>query len=110
VKKLMLSESFLDRIPDQSLIVGENPNTNEYCSATRASDGHYAFIYTPTGKNLTINTSSIAGTDIYSKWFNPRNGTFSSTTKNTKAIQMNFNTPTKGGNNDWVLVLTSKQR
>jgi hypothetical protein len=109
VKKLMLSESFLDRIPDQSLIIGENPNTNEYCSATRASDGHYAFIYTPTGKDLTINTSSITGSSVFVKWFNPRNGTFSTVIKNTKTPQMKFTPPTKGNTNDWVLVLSTNR-
>jgi hypothetical protein len=109
VKKLMLSQSFLDRIPDQSLILGENPNTNEYCSATRASDGHYAFIYTPTGKDLTINTAMLSGSVLYEKWYNPRNGTFGAAVKKTKKAEMVFNPPTKGGNNDWVLVLTNKR-
>ncbi|MEJ7559678.1 MAG: glycoside hydrolase family 140 protein [Pedobacter sp.] len=109
VKTLMLSQSFLDRIPDQSLIVGENPNTSEYCAATRASDGHYAFIYTPTGKDLTINTSSLAGTTLYEKWYNPKNGSFGVPVKKVKKAEMVFSPPSKGNNNDWVLVLTTKR-
>jgi hypothetical protein len=108
VKKLMLSQSFLDRVPDQSLIIGDNPNTGEYCSATRASDGHYAFIYTPTGKDLTINTSMLAGPSLFAKWYNPRNGSYSPVVKRLKKDEMVFSPPTKGINNDWVLVLTSK--
>lgn len=109
VKKLMLSQSFLDRIPDQSLISGENPKSGEYCSATRATDGHYAFIYTPTGKSLHINTKSLKGNMLYSKWFNPRLGTFTSVKKQAKRQNMTFEPPTKGGaNNDWVLVLTNR--
>jgi hypothetical protein len=108
VKKLMLSQSFLDRIPDQSLIHGENPNTSEYCSATRASDGHYAFIYTPTGKNLTVNTNSFKGTTIIAQWYNPRTGIFGQTAKKTKESQMSFSPPTSGNNLDWVLVLTNQ--
>lgn len=108
VKKLMLSESFLDRIPDQSLIKNENPNTGEYCSATRAADGHYAFIYTPTGKTLSINTSIIPGVSIFKKWYNPRNGVFTAKTKIAKKLETVFNPPTNGLAEDWVLVLTSK--
>ncbi|MBC7567607.1 MAG: glycoside hydrolase family 140 protein [Pedobacter sp.] len=107
VKKLMLSQTFLDRIPDQSLIIGDNPNTNEYCSATRASDGHYAFIYTPTGRDLKIKTSILSGSSLFEKWYNPREGTFGPKSKKVKNPEMIFSPPTKGGNNDWVLVLTN---
>ncbi|MES2830347.1 MAG: glycoside hydrolase family 140 protein [Bacteroidota bacterium] len=109
VKKLMLSQSFLDRIPDQTLIAGNNPKTGEYCSATRAADGHYAFIYTPTGKSLSLNTKVLKGVALYSKWFNPRTGAFTSVKREVKKPEMTFNPPTSGGAaNDWVLVLTSK--
>lgn len=108
LKKLMLSQSFLDRIPDQSLIMGENPKTSEYCSATRASDGHYALIYSPTGKDLNINTSNLSGKSFQVKWFNPRNGTFSPTTRIARSPEMKFKAPTTGPNNDWVLVLTNE--
>lgn len=108
LKKLMLSQSFLDRIPDQSLIIGNNPSTPEYCSATRALDGHYAFIYTPTGKNLEIRTSLLPGSSLIVKWYNPRNGTSTQTIKMVKKPEMAFKPPTQGGNNDWVLVLANK--
>ncbi|MHA4895838.1 glycoside hydrolase family 140 protein [Pedobacter sp. PWIIR3] len=105
VKKLMLSESFLDRIPDQSLIIGENPKTAEYCVATRAADGHYAFIYTPTGKALHINMVNIKGDQINSKWFNTRSGEFTKQVLATKLKDMTFNTPGQHPGKDWVLVI-----
>ncbi|MGY4385896.1 hypothetical protein ACVWYN_002944 [Pedobacter sp. UYP24] len=108
VKKLMLSVSFLDRIPDQSLIKNENLKTGDYCVATRAIDGHYAFIYTPTGKSLHINLLSMKSKQVYCKWFNPRSGQFTKQFKQAKLEDMAFNTPDHGSGKDWVLVLTTK--
>jgi hypothetical protein len=108
VKQLMLSQSFLDRIPDQSLIIGNNPNTREYCVATRAEDGHYAFIYTPTGKALNIKTSKLPGKSVFVNWFNPRKGTFTTSLKKANAGEMIFTPPTNGLDEDWVLILKNK--
>lgn len=108
VKKLMLSESFLDRVPDQSLILGDNPKTSEYCVSTRAEDGHYAFVYTPTGKTLRINTKKLKGKKLRYKWFNPRSGTFTKQAQLLKKEEMEFSVPEESGKRDWVLVLTSK--
>ncbi|ATP55932.1 hypothetical protein CPT03_05365 [Pedobacter ginsengisoli] len=106
VKKLIQSQSMLDRIPDQDLISGENPKDGAYCSATRAKDGHYAFIYTPTGRKLTVNTTNLKGNRLFkARWFNPRDGVFSASFKIERKPQLSFTPPTSGQAIDWVLVL-----
>lgn len=108
VKKLMLSQSVLDRIPDQSLIVQDNPKDSAYCSATRAADGHYAFVYTPTGKIVQVKTTNLRGTGLLVRWFNPRNGEFSTPKKIKREPVLSFKPPTSGNpQSDWVLVLSS---
>jgi hypothetical protein len=109
LKKLMLSETFVDRIPDQSLIIGNNPNDANYVTATRASDGHYAFIYSPHGKDLKIRTSILPGRILYVKWFNPRTGLYTASTKTANLQEMNFSPPFKALNQDWVLILKTKK-
>lgn len=107
VKKLMVSQTVLDRIPDQTLIMNENVRDSAYCSATRALDGHYAFIYTPTGRNLQINTENLKGESLLIQWFNPRNGEFSKSVKMLKQPELVFSPPVNGEGKDWVLVLST---
>ncbi|MGV8879592.1 MAG: glycoside hydrolase family 140 protein [Sphingobacteriaceae bacterium] len=107
VKKLMLSQSVPDRIPDQGLIINENLKDSAYCVATRAADGHYAFIYTPTGRNLEVNTENLKGRNFSIQWFNPRNGEFSTPVKIVKQLTLILSPPVNGEGKDWVLVLTA---
>lgn len=105
VKKLMLSQHFLSRIPDQSLIIGKQKKDSAYVSGTRASDGSYAFVYMPTGKELDINTGLLKGKRIKMSWYNPRSGKFSRKKRMKKQQEMHFIPPTQGEGQDWVLVL-----
>jgi hypothetical protein len=107
VKKLMLSKPFLDRIPDQSLIRGDNPQDSSYCSATRSANGSYAFIYTPTGKHLRINTTNIKGKRLIWQWYNPRTGVYTRKAIKVKTPEMVYNPPQAGEGVDWVLVLSA---
>jgi hypothetical protein len=104
LKKLMLSRSYYDRVPDQSLIAGKQGTKYNYLLATRGKN--YAFIYTYTGKNFAVNTSSLPGANIKSSWFNPRTGAITAGVTQAKAKTLSFNPPGEPKNgNDWVLIL-----
>lgn len=106
LKELMLSKPYFERVPDQSLITGENGEKYDYLVATRGKN--YAMIYTYNGKNMEINTGKIEGETISAKWYNPRNGEVSKigTFKNEGVL--NFDPPgEKADGNDWVLILDS---
>jgi hypothetical protein len=107
LKKLMLSQSVLDRIPDQGLLAGDNPHDSSYVAATRAADGHYAFIYTPTGKTLQVKTAALKPGPLQARWYNPRNGAFSAAVTLPREAVMSFKPPDGGPVTDWVLVLTA---
>jgi hypothetical protein len=104
VRNLMMSRPFLNRVPDQSLLAASPDSGAGYIQATRGE--HYAMLYIPTGKNLSVNLERIAGDEIKAWWYNPRtgeaevNGTF--TKKGTREFDPPGK-PTRG--NDWVLVL-----
>jgi hypothetical protein len=106
VRKLISSKPMLTRIPDQSLIVGNNPQDSSYCAATRAANGSYAFVYTPTGKQMQINTRSLKGAHLLAQWYNPRTGVFSKQDVLEKKLQMLFAPPGHAEGIDWVLVLS----
>lgn len=109
IKRLMLSRPFLSRVPDQSLIVGSTLSGTDHLQATRASDGSYAFVYTASGKAVTVNLNKLSGTDLDVRWYNPRSGKSAYLGVFAKNGSHTFVAPSQG--TDWVLVLddTSKK-
>ncbi len=104
LKNLMLSRPFLERIPDQSLIAGQNGERHNRLLATRGKN--YAFIYTYTGRNINVNLGKIEGDKVKAAWFNPRDGKTSEIGEFDNKGTKEFNPPgeEKEGN-DWVLIL-----
>jgi hypothetical protein len=106
LKRLILSKPFLVRVPDQSLIAGENGQKYDYLAATRGND--YALIYTYTGRIIPVQMGKISGTRVKASWFNPVDGKITKIGifKNTGIH--NFDPPGKPvDGNDWVLILDS---
>jgi hypothetical protein len=103
IKRLMLSRPFLNRVPDQSLIVGSALSGTDHLEATRAADGSYAFVYSASGKAVTVNLNKLSGTDLNVRWYNPRNGKSAYLGVFAKNGSHTFVAPTKGY--DWVLVV-----
>ncbi len=104
LKKLMLSRPYFDRVPDQSLIAGDQGSRYEFILATRGAN--YAFIYTYTGRSFGVNMGKIAGSTVKASWYNPRNGTISPIGMRPNQGIQQFDPP--GGpqdGNDWVLIL-----
>jgi len=106
VKKLITSRPMLERIPDQSMIIGmNNPEEGYYVTATRSGDGRYAFVYMPSARLLNLKTDSLQGLQLMVTWFNPRTGEFTDPINMEKRPVMTFMPPSRGENMDWVLVL-----
>ncbi|MBX3255183.1 MAG: glycoside hydrolase family 140 protein [Chitinophagaceae bacterium] len=103
VKRLMLSRPFLERVPDQSLIVENNYAPSERIQATRGMD--YAFIYSAMGKPFTVNLNKISGAVLNAGWFDPRNGEIKKIGSIHKKPQQKFIPPSSGYGQDWVLIL-----
>ena len=104
VKQLVASRPMLERIPDQTLVL-DTPVEGYYIAATRSVSGSYAFVYTPFGRVLNINTTNLKGGSLQATWFNPRTGEQTEPIKMEKQPEMAFMPPSKGEGNDWVLVL-----
>ncbi len=104
LKNLILSRPFFERIPDQSLIAGENGERYNYQAATRG--GNYAFIYTYNGRNIKANLDVFTAEKIEAAWFNPRDGkqTRLDEFDNTGIVEFDPPGEPEDGN-DWVLVL-----
>jgi hypothetical protein len=109
LKNLMLSRPFLERVPDQSLIAGQNGERHNRLLATRGKD--YAFIYTYTGKDFAVNMGKIGGDKVKASWYNPRDGKTTVIGEFDNKGAKTFNPPgeEKEGN-DWVLILDNADR
>ncbi len=74
-------DQFLDRIPDQSLIEGDQGSMDaaegdrsSRLQATRGGRGDYAMVYSANGRAITVRMNRLAARRMNAFWFNPRNG------------------------------------
>ncbi|MNQ95126.1 putative collagen-binding domain of a collagenase [compost metagenome] len=104
LKQLMLSHTYFDRVPDQTLVAGKNGEKYERVLATRGED--YAFFYTYTGQNFKVQMGKIDGDDVKASWFDPRTGKITPIGEFENKGIHEFNPPgTPANGNDWVLIL-----
>lgn len=111
LRYLIESRPMLLRIPDQTLLVGTNSTrAPERVEATRASDGAYAFVYTATGKPLTVDLSKLSGPRLRAWWYDPRTGKAQPLGELARNGTREFTPPSGPGQTDWVLVLDDSSR
>jgi hypothetical protein len=104
LKKLMLSHSYFDRVPDQSIIAGDTGSKYQRLAATRGKD--YAFIYTYNGRNISVNMGHTKGKNVRASWYNPRDGSTKEIGIYPNKDVMVFDPPGDiQEGNDWVLII-----
>jgi len=104
LRHLIESRPMLERVPDQSLLVGGAGEGPAHRRATRGRN--YAMIYSPDGAPFTVRLGVITGARLRASWFNPRTGetTFLEVLENRG--ERAFDPPgAPAVGNDWVLVL-----
>jgi hypothetical protein len=107
VKELILAQpSYFDRVPDQSLVAGENGERYERVIATRGAD--FALFYTYTGRPFAVNMGKIAGENVKAQWYSPRDGSYTPLGEMANSGTAEFDPPGEiADGNDWVLELRS---
>jgi hypothetical protein len=104
LKRLILSRPYFDRVPDQSVIVGENGTRYDYVVATRGKD--YLFAYTYTGRPFEVRLGVLTGERVKASWYSPRDGSSQTIGEFPNTGTHQFTPPgTPAAGNDWVLVL-----
>jgi hypothetical protein len=110
-RALIESRPFLNRIPDDSVIVTDRvptsvPGAGRYhFAATRDTDGTYAMVYAPVGRSFKVRMDAIKGPKVKAWWFNPRDGKASAIGTFANTGEREFTPPDPGELLDWVLVL-----
>lgn len=104
LRKLIESRPMLNRIPDNTIILKGQADKAEHIEAFRSADNSYAMIYIPVGKSITVATSFFQK-QINAWWFNPKDATVKKIGTLENKGSMEFETPTLGLGNDWVLII-----
>jgi hypothetical protein len=80
IKFLLYSHPYLQRIPDQSLVLaGQGSDVATRVQATRdgtrgKNDATYLMAYLSAPRKVTLNTAVISASTLSAYWFNPQNG------------------------------------
>ena len=90
------------RIPDPTLVPGDPPKGLGHIATTRASDGSYAMVYSPSGKSIRVDAGKISGRAVTCWWFDPRTGEARPAGELEAKGEAEFRPPS---GEDWVLVL-----
>ena len=72
LKNLMLTFPFFERIPDQSIIAGQNGERYDRAIATRGND--YLMVYNYTGRPMEVDFSKISGAKKNAWWYTTKDG------------------------------------
>jgi hypothetical protein len=110
LRRLFESRPWEKLEPAQDFVVGPNQPGAGYVRAAVASDGSFAFVYSPRGEPIAVDQSRLGAVDVTSWWFDPRYGrAYPSHTGVGTAVQF-FTPPSSGRGCDWVLVLDDASR
>jgi len=102
VRKLLEARPYSDRVPAPELAAVHYEGVN-HIAACRGDD--YAFVYSSNGLPLHIHTGHITGEQLIAHWYDPRTGEFSYIGEFDNQGVLTFLPPSRGRNDDWVLVL-----
>ncbi len=104
LKRLVLSRPYLERVPDQRVIAGENGTRDNRVTATRGRSCLLAYAYT--GRPFDIRMGVISGTQVRAWWYDPRNGSARQIGTFPNQGIRTFTPPgPPAPGNDWVLVV-----
>lgn len=74
MKKLLTLFPWYDMVNDQSLILNDNPEDNEYIVSSIGLNKDFIIAYTPWGKPIQLDLSKMSSKKVKAFWHNPRSG------------------------------------
>lgn len=105
VRRLFESRPFTKLVPDDAMLLEAPAAGGAKVRAACASDGSFAFIYSPRGEPFTVDKNVIKGRRLREIWYDPRYGcSYLVHTTDTHGYQT-YTPPTSGRGQDWVLII-----
>ena len=105
MKDLLTAFPWFDMRNDQTLILNDNPEdlTHIVCAISNKQD--FVLAYTPMGKTIKLNLSSMATPKVNAFWYNPRSGESIKIGQFVTTDTLNFKPWTEGQGSDMVLIV-----
>lgn len=108
LRRVFESRPFTLLVPDRELVVEGPSGRGVTVRAARASDGSFAFVYSPRGERFTVDKSAIPGRRVGEIWWDPRCGVARHFHATDDAGFQTYTPPTSGRGMDWLLILESE--
>lgn len=104
LRRLLESRPYLNRVPDQSLLLTDPGAGGQHIRATRADDGSYALVYVPDARrDFQLDARRLSGAMLRCWWYDPRTGAARPIGEQPRSGALAFTTPDNGP--DWVLAV-----
>lgn len=94
---------------DQSLLLGENPENENFSLCAIGEKSDFILAYTPHGHELQVDLSKMNAAVVNAFWYNPRSGESTKIGKFSTSEQPVFKPWASGRGSDFVLVLISNE-
>lgn len=107
LKKLIELYGIDNLLPDRSVIIDNWSGCSNYQAALISKNNKNILLYIPDGNPVKVSRKKLSGKILTYQWYDPRTGDFSKKYSDSSPIVMKFTPPSKGKNNDWVLVIHS---
>jgi hypothetical protein len=105
MRKLVELRPWYRMVPDQSVIASGQGEGEDHVQAARAADGSFILAYLTFGNPVSVRMDRITGGAVKAQWYDPRSGTFIRIGQYPNTGVRGFLAPSRGRNNDWVLVV-----
>ncbi|MDX2153122.1 MAG: glycoside hydrolase family 140 protein [Bryobacteraceae bacterium] len=105
LRRLFESRAWQKLVPDQSILKSGPSEPGAKIRAARASDGSFAFVYTPRGEPFTVDRSFLKGAVVRESWWDPRYGIATEIHTGGSDGLQTYKPPTHGRGQDWLLIL-----
>jgi hypothetical protein len=97
-------------VPDQSVLTSGAGDGVQRIQAARAADGSFVIAYLPAGGPVSVHMDKITGKKVKARWYDPRTGKWREIGEYANAGKREFEAPSKGDKDDWVLVLDDAEK
>ncbi len=92
-------------VPNQSVLASEAGAGPFRLVAACAEDGSFAICYSPRGQSFRVRMDKLARARVTARWYDPRDASWREIGEFANSGDHEFNSPSKGESDDWVLVL-----
>src|SRR5262249_4143793 len=105
MRRLFEQYPWYELVPDQSVLASAPSDGPFRLLAALAKEGRFAIAYPPRGQSFRVHMDKLAGSKVKARWYDPRDGSWREIGEFTNAGDREFDPPSHGEKDDWVLVL-----